>query len=84
LSQILPAQISAEVYPEMLYTELKNRFLEKDCDMHPGTNIPDEGVVFEFPEMTKRSFKLKSNRFIAAEDSALDKGEASSDEFTEE
>jgi tRNA-binding EMAP/Myf-like protein len=59
-----------------LITGLKAIYLERDCEMHPAKDkVPCEGVVVRVEKSAHKGFKLKSLRFVAAEDKSLDTDE---------
>lgn len=64
-------------FQETLLEKLKEKYLEKDCDMCKN-NVPDEGIVIRnLSEPHLNAFKLKSFRFLEKESKQLDKGEVS-------
>lgn len=57
---------------ENLLEKLKEKYLEKDCDLCVN-KVPDEGIVIR-DETTNSAFKLKSFRFYERETKILDSG----------
>jgi hypothetical protein len=68
-------------FHENLLEKLKEKYLEKDCDICKN-NVPAEGIVVRnLSNPHVNALKLKSFRFLAHESKTLDKGEVSMEDM---